>query len=81
VPARPAALPGRPWARAEATQRVIDLWTQLIDPSTNGVDSAARLGRMRLFTRMAPGDSPLAWPDPDAISTRMLGDLLGPGGH
>jgi len=81
TPARPAALPGRPWARAEAVERLIKLWTQVIDPSSNGVDSAARLGRMRLFTRMAPGDSPLSWPDPAAISGRMLGDLLGPGGH
>lgn len=81
TPARPAALPGRPWARAEAVERLIKLWTQVIDPSSNGVDSASRLGRMRLFTRLAPGDSPLSWPDPAAISGRMLGDLLGPGVH
>ncbi|GEO01215.1 hypothetical protein NSE01_30470 [Novosphingobium sediminis] len=81
TPARPAALPGRPWARAEAVDRLVKLWTQVIDPSSNGVDAAARLSRMRLFTRMAPGDSPLAWPDPGTISERMLGDLLGPGGH
>jgi Flp pilus assembly secretin CpaC len=81
TPARPAALPGRPWARAEAVERLVKLWTQVIDPSSNGVDAAARLARMHLFTRMAPGDSPLAWPDPGKISERMLGDLLGPGGH
>lgn len=81
TPARPAALPGRPWARAEAVERLVNLWTQVIDPSSNGVDAAARLSHMRLFTRMAPGDSPLSWPDPGKISERMLGDLLGPGGH
>lgn len=81
TPARPAALPGRPWARGEAVERLVKLWTQVIDPSSNGVDAAARLSRMHLFTRMAPGDSPLSWPDPATISERMLGDLLGPGGH
>jgi hypothetical protein len=81
TPARPAALPGRPWARAEAVERLVKLWTQVIDPSSNGVDAAARLSQMRLFTRMAPGDSPLSWPDPGKIGERMLGDLLGPGGH
>lgn len=81
TPARPSALPGRPWARGEAVERLVKLWTQVIDPSSNGVDAAARLSRMHLFTRMAPGDSPLAWPDPAKISERMLGDLLGPGGH
>lgn len=81
TPARPAALPGRPWARAEAVERLVKLWTQVVDPSSNGVDAAARLANMRLFTRMAPGDSPLAWPDPAATNERMLGDLLGPGGR
>ncbi|OYU34518.1 hypothetical protein [Novosphingobium sp. PASSN1] len=81
TPARPAALPGRPWARAEAVERLVKLWTQVIDPSSNGVDASARLSHMRLFTRMAPGDSPLSWPDPGKIDERMLGDLLGPGGH
>ena len=81
TPARPAALPGRPWVRAEAVDRLVKLWTQVIDPSSNGVDAAARLSRMHLFTRMAPGDSPLSWPDPGKINERMLGDLLGPGGH
>lgn len=81
TPARPAALPGRPWARAEAVERLVKLWTQVIDPSSNGVDAAARLSQMRLFTRMAPGDSPLSWPDPGKIGERMLGDLLGPGRH
>ncbi len=81
TPARPAALPGRPWARAEAVERLVKLWTQIVDPSSNGVDAAARLSRMRLFTRMAPGDSPLAWPDPGKLNERMLGDLLGPGGY
>ena len=81
TPARPAALPGRPWARAEAVERLVKLWTQVVDPSSNGVDAAKRLANMRLFTRMAPGDSPLAWPDPAAINERMLSDLLGPGGH
>lgn len=81
TPARPAALPGRPWVRAEAVDRLVKLWTQVIDPSSNGVDAAARLSQMRLFTRMAPSDSPLSWPDPGKINERMLGDLLGPGGH
>jgi tetratricopeptide (TPR) repeat protein len=81
TPSRPAALPGRPWARSEAVERLTRLWTEIIDPSSNGVDTAARLRRMRMFTRMSPGDSPLAWPDPGKISSQLLGQLLVPGGH
>lgn len=79
TPARPAALPGRPWARGEAVDKLAKLWTEIVDPSSNGVDVAARLSRMRMFSRMAPGDSPLAWPSPGAVTGSLLGQLLMPG--
>ncbi|UUY00476.1 tetratricopeptide repeat protein [Sphingomonas sp. J315] len=78
TPSRPAALPGRAWARAEAVERLAELWTQIVDPSSNGVDAAGRLKSMRMFTRMAPGDSPLSWPNPGRVSAEMLGNLLVP---
>ncbi|MCW3835075.1 tetratricopeptide repeat protein [Sphingomonas canadensis] len=78
TPSRPAALPGRAWARAEAVERLATLWTEIVDPSSNGVDAARRLKGMRMFTRMAPGDSPLAWPSPRKMSGEMLGELLAP---
>ena len=81
TPSRPAALPGRPWARPDAVERLAKLWTEIVDPSSNGVDTAARLRRMRMFTRMSPGDSPLAWPDAGKMSGQLLGQLLAPGGH
>lgn len=79
TPARPAALPGRPWARAEAVERLAKLWTEIVDPSSNGVDAANRLRHIRMFTRMAPGDSPLRWPEPSKVSGEMFGELLAPG--
>lgn len=79
TPARPAALPGRPWARAEAVERLAKLWTEIVDPSSNGVDTANRLRHIRMFTRMAPGDSPLRWPEPNKVSGQMFGELLAPG--
>jgi type II secretory pathway component GspD/PulD (secretin) len=81
TPSRPAALPGHPWARPEAVERLAKLWTEIVDPSSNGVDAAARLRRMRMFTRMSPGDAPLAWPDPAKVSGQLLGQLLAPEGH
>ncbi|MFA6117043.1 MAG: tetratricopeptide repeat protein [Sphingomonas sp.] len=79
TPSRPTALPGRPWARADSVERLARLWTEIVDPSSNGTDAAARLGRMRMFTRMAPGDAPLAWPSPGKLSGQLLGELLAPG--
>lgn len=78
TPARPAALPGRPWARAEAVERLAALWTQIVDPSSNGIDAANRLRAMRMFTRMSPGDSPLDWPNPRKVTGDMVDQLIAP---
>ncbi|MDB5471058.1 MAG: hypothetical protein JWR84_2618 [Caulobacter sp.] len=78
TPSLTTSLPGRPWNRPAAVARLADLWTQVIDPSSNGVDVAARLKKARLFSRMAPGDSPLSWPDARGDAGEMLGDLLVP---
>jgi Flp pilus assembly secretin CpaC len=78
TPSLTTSLPGRAWNRPAAVARLAELWTQVIDPSSNGVDVAARLRRARLFSRMAPGDSPLSWPDAKGDAGEMLGDLLVP---
>ena len=78
TPSLTTSLPGRAWNRPAAVARLAALWTQVIDPSTNGADVAARLGKARLFSRMAPGDSPLNWPDAKRDAGEMLGDLLVP---
>jgi tetratricopeptide (TPR) repeat protein len=78
TPSLTTSLPGRAWNRPAAVARLADLWTRIVDPSTGGADVAQRLGRARLFSRMAPGDSPLSWPDAKRDAGEMLGDLLVP---
>lgn len=79
TPSSPTALPGRPWVRADSVERLASLWTEVVDPSSNGRDAANRLRRMRMFTRMTASDSPLMWPNPGKVSADMFGDLLLPG--
>lgn len=81
TPARGTSLPGRPWARPDAVDKLARLWTQVVDPSSNGADAAARLARVRMFTRMAPGDAPLMWPRPREVTGELLGQLLLPSGN
>jgi tetratricopeptide (TPR) repeat protein len=78
TPSLTTSLPGRAWNRPAAVARLAHLWTQVVDPSTGGADVAERLGKARLFSRMAPGDSPLSWPDAKRDAGEMLGDLLVP---
>jgi tetratricopeptide (TPR) repeat protein len=79
TPAPATFLPGRAWARPEGVERLVSLWTQVIDPSSNGVDVAARLRKARLFSRMSAGDAPLAWPDARRQTGEILKDLVLPG--
>jgi tetratricopeptide (TPR) repeat protein len=78
TPSRTTSLPGRPWARAEAVDRLAKFWTQVVDPSTNAAASQARLGHMRLFSRMARSDVAVPFSDPNRAAGEMLGDLLVP---
>ena len=79
TPSAATFLPGRAWARPEGVERLVSLWTQVIDPSSNGVDVAARLRKARLFSRMSAGDAPLAWPDARRQTGEILKDLVLPG--
>lgn len=79
TPSAATFLPGRAWARPEGVERLVSLWTQVIDPSSNGVDVVARLRKARLFSRMSAGDAPLAWPDARRQTGEILKDLVLPG--
>lgn len=76
TPSHPVTLPGEPWARPEAVDRLVRLWADVIDPSSNGKDVASRIAHARLFTRMQPGDAPLMWPDAKAQRQEAIKALL-----
>lgn len=63
TPAKPTTFAGQPWARPAAVQRLINLWSRVIDPGSNAADVTERLSRTRLLRAAAPGDAPLMWPD------------------
>lgn len=79
TPSRPAALPGRSFARGENAARLAQLWTALVDPMSNAAATQARLSRIRLFTRMTRGDVAMPFPDASQATGDMLRDLLMPG--
>jgi Flp pilus assembly protein TadD len=74
TPSRLTALPSQPWARPAAVERLLQLWTTVIDPGSNATDVATRLENTWLFQRAAPGDAPLAWRDGGGL--RAFGSLL-----
>jgi tetratricopeptide (TPR) repeat protein len=78
TPSAPVAFASEPWARPRAVERIIDLWSSLVDPATNSADVTARLRRMRLFSRMVPGDAPLQWPSPAAQTGELVREILAP---
>jgi Flp pilus assembly secretin CpaC len=67
TPSRLTSLPSGPWARPAAVERLLKLWTTVIDPGSNANHVAARLESTRLFQRAAPGDAPLVWRDGDGL--------------
>lgn len=80
TPARPMVAPGRAWARSEGAANLARLWTEVVDPMTNAAQTAASLGRMRLFTRMQRGDVSTTFPETRPAAEQMIGELLAPGG-
>jgi pilus assembly protein CpaC len=63
TPSRVMRVASSPWLRPEAVQKLVKLWSQVIDPSSNGVDVVTRLERTRLFKRANASDAPLLWTD------------------
>lgn len=80
TPARPMVAPGRAWARSEGAANLARLWTEVVDPMSNAAQTAASLGRMRLFTRMQRGDVSTTFPETRPAAEQMIGELLAPGG-
>ncbi len=78
TPQRPLSLPGRPFARSEHAQRLADLWTRVVDPMSNAAVAAARLARMRMFTRMTRSDVSMPFPDAASAAGEMINDLMIP---
>ncbi|MGB5076028.1 MAG: hypothetical protein WBO17_00930, partial [Sphingorhabdus sp.] len=74
TPSRPMALPGRSWARAEHVARLAELWTTVIDPSSNAQAIADQLSRKRAFTRQTRSDVSLPFPDARTAALEMLAD-------
>jgi Flp pilus assembly secretin CpaC len=79
TPSVPGRLPGRPQFSSEAISRLTRLWTEVVDPGSNGVDISSRLAKMRMFTRALPTDTPLLWPSAARQNTEALRDLVAPG--
>ncbi len=79
TPSLPGRLPGRPINSVDATGKLARLWTEVVDPGSNGTDIAARLSRTRMFTRTQPSDAPLSWPSPGQQDAEAIRDLVVPG--
>lgn len=58
TPSKPVTFDSQPWMRPEGVKRLISLWGDVIDPSTNGQFAVQRLSHARVFRRMQPGDIP-----------------------
>ena len=78
TPARPMLVPGRAWARSDATASLVKLWTEVVDPRSNAAATAETLGKMRLFTRMTRSDASTTFPDVRSASEQMIGELIAP---
>lgn len=58
TPSRPAAFKSDPWMRPEGVERLVSLWGDIVDPTTNGQAALQRLNRVKFFRRGQPGDVP-----------------------
>lgn len=58
TPSRPAAFKSEPWMRPEGVERLVSLWGDIVDPTTNGRAAIERLNRVKFFRRGQPGDVP-----------------------
>ena len=63
TPSRVTRVASAPWLRPDAVEKVARLWSDVIDPSSNGLDVLTRLQRARLFKRANASDAPLLWSD------------------
>ncbi len=63
TPSPVTRLPSGPWLRAAAVDKLIRLWSDVVDPASNATDVVARLSRSHLFKRAHSGDAPLLWQD------------------
>lgn len=78
TPSRPTGLIGRPFARGEHTERLTKLWTEIVDPMSDGSATAMRLSRAQMFTRMTRGDVAMPFPDAATAAGEMLEEILLP---
>lgn len=76
TPSPPLSFSSKPWMRAETVQKLVGLWDTVVDPSTNGTDVVGRLSKVRMFSRMQPGDAPLDWGPASDQTQRAIADLL-----
>ncbi|QGP80918.1 secretion protein [Sphingobium sp. CAP-1] len=77
TPFRPVTIGARSYARSEAVARLVSLWGQVIDPSSNLDEITRRLGHVRLFTRMKQSDIHHNWPDPRRDAAEIVADARG----
>lgn len=62
TPSRATQFSSEPWARSDTVQRMINMWSKVIDPATNASSVSAALSRTRVYSRMKRGDAALALP-------------------
>jgi Flp pilus assembly protein TadD len=75
TPARPIALPGRPWARADHVARLAELWTKVIDPASDAAATVERLSHARMFSRQTRADVTMPFPDARAAADEILAEI------
>lgn len=72
TPARPLALAGKPFARAEHAAKLAELWSRAIDPASNADHAADRLGSALRYSRMLRSDVTMLFPE----ARTALGEYL-----
>lgn len=63
TPSPVTRMPSQPWLRSASVEKLIRLWSDVIDPASNATDVVTRLSRSYLFKRAHAGDAPLLWQD------------------
>ncbi|MBW8880588.1 MAG: tetratricopeptide repeat protein [Asticcacaulis sp.] len=78
TPAPAQAIDAQTWARPEAVERLISLWSTVVAPGSDMNTVTAKLGQSRLFKRGRANDATLEWPNLPRDEGEILGDLLLP---
>ena len=72
TPARPLAMAGKPFARAEHAARLAELWSRAVDPASNAGSATDRIGSALRYSRMLRSDVTMLFPE----ARTALGEYL-----